>query len=125
MNSRTPNENDIAIFAETNFRNQRTRFGIKREDRRSHMYLIGKTGMGKSTLMENMIYSDLRAGEGLAVIDPHGDLAQIVLRLMPPERKSDLIYFNPADGKQEVGLNPLDAAGKAARHLVASELISI
>jgi type IV secretory pathway VirB4 component len=79
----SPTDQDITVFAETNFRNERKRFGIKRADRRSHMYLVGKTGMGKSTLMENMIYSDLRAGEGLAVIDPHGDLAQKVLSLIP------------------------------------------
>lgn len=120
-----PSDNDITLFAKTNFRNEGKRFGIKRRDRRSHMYLIGKTGMGKSTLMENMIYFDLRAGEGLVVIDPHGELAQRVLRLIPPERKADLIYFNPADGQQVLGLNPLDASGKSARHLVASELISI
>jgi type IV secretory pathway TraG/TraD family ATPase VirD4 len=120
-----PSDNDITQFAETNFRNERKRFGIKRRDRRSHMYLIGKTGTGKSTLMENMIYSDLRAGEGLAVIDPHGELAQTVHRLVPPERKADLVYFNPADSGQVLGLNPLDVGSRAARHLVASELISV
>jgi type IV secretory pathway TraG/TraD family ATPase VirD4 len=125
MTNRVPNENDITIFAETNFRNQRTRFGIKRKDRRSHMYLIGKTGMGKSTLMENMIYSDLREGEGLAVIDPHGDLAQKVLNLIPQERKADLIYFNPADLGRPIAFNMLEAVESGHHHLIASELISV
>jgi type IV secretory pathway TraG/TraD family ATPase VirD4 len=125
MTSLTPNENDITIFAETNFRDQRARFGIKRKDRRLHMYLIGKTGMGKSTLMENMIYSDLSAGEGLAVIDPHGDLVQKVLTLIPQERKADLVYFNPADLARPIGFNMLEAIESAHHHLIASELISV
>src|ERR1041384_8439599 len=93
----SPNENDITVFAETNFRNERKRFGIKRKDRRAHMYLVGKTGMGKSTLMETMILSDLRRGEGLAVIDPHGDLVGQVKDRMPPSRATDLIFFDPSD----------------------------
>ena len=118
-------EKGITIFAQTNYRNQRARFGIKRADRRSHVYLIGKTGMGKSTLMENMIFSDLRKGEGLAVIDPHGDLAQKVLRLTPKEREADLFYFNPADLNHPIGLNLLETENSAQAHLVASELISV
>lgn len=125
MSIRTTDENDITIFAETNFRNQRTRFGIKRKDRRLHMYLIGKTGTGKSTLMENMIYSDLSAGEGLAVIDPHGDLVQKVLNLIPNDRKADLVYFNPADLSRPIGFNMLEAIESTQRHLIASELISV
>jgi type IV secretory pathway TraG/TraD family ATPase VirD4 len=125
MTNRIPNENDITVFAETNFRNQRTRFGIKRKDRRSHMYLIGKTGMGKSTLMENMIYSDLSAGEGLAVIDPHGDLVQKVLNLIPSECKADLVYFNPADLARPIAFNMLEAVESSHHHLIASELISV
>ena len=65
----------ITIFAETTFRNERKKFGIKEDDRRRHMYLIGKTGMGKSTVLENMIVEDIRAGRGVALVDPHGDLA--------------------------------------------------
>src|SRR5918912_1841518 len=121
----SPNEDDITVFAETNFRNERKRFGIKRKDRRAHMYLIGKTGMGKSTLMENMIISDLYRGEGLAVLDPHGDLVARVKNRIPPSREADVIFFDPADETHSFSLNLLDASGKAARHLVASELISV
>lgn len=67
---------EIAVFAETTFRNQQKKFGIKSDDRRRHMYLIGKTGMGKSTVLENMIIDDIRSGRGVAVVDPHGDLAE-------------------------------------------------
>jgi Type IV secretion-system coupling protein DNA-binding domain len=121
----SPGENDITVFAETTFRNQRKRFGIKRRDRRAHMYLIGKTGMGKSTLMETMILSDLQKGEGLAVLDPHGDLVDRVKAQIPLARQRDVIYFAPGGENQRVALNPLDAGGTASRHLVASELISI
>ena len=89
------------------------------------MYLIGKTGMGKSTLMETMILSDLQKGEGLAVLDPHGDLVERVKAQIPHARQRDVIYFAPGAENQRVALNPLDAGGKTSRHLVASELISI
>lgn len=120
-----PKEGDITLFAETDFRNQRKRFGIKRADRRLHMYIIGKTGMGKSTLMENMMGSDLRAGEGFAVIDPHGDLVERVLAMVPPERAADVVYFNPADRNHPPALNMLESQGREQQPLIASELISV
>ena len=91
----------------------------------ARVYLIGKTGMGKSTVMKNMIYTDLRTGKGLAVIDPHGELADRVFRVVPPERKGDLVYFNRADSDQTLSINPLAAGARSCRHLVASELISV
>jgi hypothetical protein len=125
MTSYTANDNDVTLFAETNSRNQRKRFGIKRRDRRSHMYIIGKTGMGKSTLLENMIYSDLQKGEGLALIDPHGDLALRVRTLIPQERQADLIYFDPADMHNPLGFNLLESSGREHHHLLASGLVSV
>jgi len=86
---------DITFFAQTTFRNQMRRFGIKKDDRRRHMYLVGKTGMGKSTILENMIIDDIRAGHGVAVVDPHGDLAEKIIEFIPDERIKDVIYFNP------------------------------
>ena len=121
----SPTDDDITVFAETTFRNERKRFGIKRKDRRAHMYLVGKTGMGKSTLMENMIISDLHRGEGLAVLDPHGDLVARIKMHIPPARQSDLILFDPNEETHASNLNLLDSRGRAARHLVASELISV
>src|SRR5438128_7480304 len=94
---RPGSDNRITALAETNFRNQRHRFGIKRADRRAHMYIIGKTGTGKSTLIANLAHRDSIHGEGFALLDPHGDLVEQVLRFVPEERKSDLIYFNVTD----------------------------
>ncbi|MDD5295193.1 MAG: type IV secretion system DNA-binding domain-containing protein, partial [Patescibacteria group bacterium] len=79
----------ITVFAETTFRNERRKFGIKEDDRRRHMYLIGKTGMGKSTVLENMIVEDIRAGRGVAVVDPHGDLAEKIIEYIPTNRIND------------------------------------
>src|SRR5438034_239899 len=90
-------ENRITALAVTNFRNDRRRFGIKRADRRAHLYIIGKTGTGKSTLIANLARQDLVHGEGFALLDPHGDLVEQVLRAVPPERQADLIYFNVPD----------------------------
>ena len=92
---------DIAVFAQTTYRNEFKKFGIKADDRRRHMYLIGKTGMGKSTILENMIIDDIRAGRGVAVVDPHGDLAEKIIEYIPTERIKDVIYLNPADISDE------------------------
>jgi ABC-type ATPase involved in cell division len=97
----TPAEgNHITYFAETNFRNQKVKFGIKQTDRRSHMYIIGKTGTGKSTLLETLIKQDIVSGQGVALLDPHGDLAEKILAQLPEHRKDDLIYFNVPDDSQ-------------------------
>src|SRR3989449_10726313 len=100
-------ENQITAIAETNFRNQRRRFGIKRADRRTHMYIIGKTGTGKSTLIANLAHQDLLHGEGFALLDPHGDLVEPVLKLVPEERRAGLGYLNLPDTGHPVALNPL------------------
>ena len=78
--------NEITVIGQTNFRNQQRRFGIKTDDRRRHIYVVGKTGTGKSTLLENMIIDDIRAGEGVAFLDPHGELAEKLLDFIPEER---------------------------------------
>ena len=88
---------NINFFAKTNFRGQGKVFGIKRDDRKYHMYVIGKNGMGKTTLLLNMILNDIRNGEGIGFIDPHGDASETLLNHIPKEREKDLIYFNPAD----------------------------
>jgi hypothetical protein len=118
-------DNRITVLAETNFRNQHRRFGIKRADRRAHMYLIGKTGTGKSTLIANLARQDALHGEGFALIDPHGDLVEQVLRTVPEERKTDLIYFNVPDTARPLAFNPLEATQAGFRPLVASGLISV
>src|SRR5712692_9511330 len=118
-------EDRITLLAETNFRNQHRRFGIKRPDRRAHMYVIGKTGTGKSTLIANLARQDALHGEGFALLDPHGDLVEQVLRLVPEERQRDLIYFNVPDMGHPLAFNPLESPQAGFRPLVASGLISV
>src|SRR5947209_20520660 len=109
MESERPDKR-ITLLAETNFHAQRRRFGIKRADGRAHMYIIGKTGTGKSTLIANLARQDASNGEGFALLDPHGDLVEQVLKLMPEERQSDLIYFNVPDTAHLLAFNPLEAS---------------
>ncbi|MFA5644240.1 MAG: CxxC-x17-CxxC domain-containing protein [Patescibacteria group bacterium] len=118
-------DNDIIFFAKTNFRNQMRRFGIKTDDRRRHMYLIGKTGMGKSTILENMIVEDIRAGKGVAVVDPHGDLAEKIIQYIPNNRINDVVYFNPSDIDYPIAFNLVEQVEPHLRHLVASGLIGV
>src|SRR5437899_7972168 len=122
---RSGSDNRITALAVTNFRNDRRRFGIKRADRRAHMYIIGKTGTGKSTLIANLARQDLLHGEGFALFDPHGDLVEQVLRLVPEERRADLIYFNVPDTAHPLAFNPLESGRPALKLLVASGLISV
>ncbi|MDD2807805.1 MAG: type IV secretion system DNA-binding domain-containing protein [Patescibacteria group bacterium] len=118
-------ENEIVYFAETNFRNKRVKFGIKKDDRRRHMYLIGKTGMGKSTAMENMIIQDIANGEGVALVDPHGDLAEKILNYIPSNRINDVIYLNPADMNYPVAFNVMESDSEDHKHLIASGLLGV
>src|SRR5205809_7885581 len=90
-------KHQITVLGETNFRNQHKRFGIKRADRRAHMYVIGQTGTGKSTLLANLAAQDAAKGEGFALIDPHGDLVRQVFESIPEDRRADVIYLNVPD----------------------------
>lgn len=117
MNGTTP----IGI---TNFRNDRKTFGIKNLDRMSHIYAIGKTGVGKSTLLLNMVISDIENGNGLCVIDPHGDLSEMLLQYIPEYRISDVIYLNPQDQEKPIAFNPLHAVHPQDQHLVVSGILS-
>lgn len=115
----------ITLFARTNFRNKEVPFGIKTDDRRRHMYLIGKTGMGKTTLMENMAIQDIQNGNGIAFLDPHGDSVQRILNSVPSDRINDVIYFNPADLEFPIAFNILEAVESRYKHLVASGLMGV
>ncbi|HLC89630.1 MAG TPA: type IV secretion system DNA-binding domain-containing protein [Patescibacteria group bacterium] len=118
-------KNDIVFFAETNFRNQKVKFGIKKDDRRRHMYLIGKTGMGKSTAMENMIIQDIINGEGVGLVDPHGDLAEKILDYIPSSRVNDVVYLNPSDIEYPIAFNVMEAVSQEHKHLIASGLVGV
>lgn len=113
----------ITYFARTKFRNQGKVFGIRQADRRAHMYLIGKTGTGKSTLLETLIREDLDGGQGLALLDPHGDLVEKVLAGVPEHRKDNVIYFNVPDCVRPLGFNPLERVPPQKRPLAASGLL--
>lgn len=116
---------EINLFAETNFRNQRRQFGIKSYDRRRHFYVIGKTGMGKTTLLENMAIQDIQSGQGIGVVDPHGEFAQKMLDFVPSSRINDVIYFNPADLEHPIAFNVIEKVDPEHRHLVASGLVGV
>lgn len=98
---------------------------ISDDDRRRHMYIIGKTGVGKSEFLKDMAVQDIRAGRGLAVVDPHGDLVEEILPLIPPERAEDVIYFDPSDLERPMGFNMLEAATEEQKHLVVTSIIGL
>ena len=107
----------------TNYRSTSQPFGIRDKDRLGHIYVIGKTGMGKSTLLENMAISDIERGHGLCVIDPHGDIAEDLLNYIPKHRIADVIYFNATDTEHPIAFNPLKGIHPNFHHLVASGLV--
>lgn len=115
---------DITPIGFTNYRNHNQPFGIKDEDRLNHIYVIGKTGTGKSTLLFNMVVSDIQRGNGLCLIDPHGDIAEKLLDYIPQERHRDVIYLDPADKHYAIAFNPLADIPKDQVHLVVAGLIS-
>lgn len=114
----------IIYFGETDFRNQKRKFGIKNEDRTRHVYVIGKTGMGKSTLLENMAIQDIALRHGMAFIDPHGKTAELLLDYIPKERIKDVVYFNPDDLERPLSFNVMEDVEPERRHLVVSGLMS-
>ncbi len=118
---------DLVYFAKTNFRGQDKIFGIKsnNEDRFQHMYVIGQTGTGKSTLLKNLAIQDIHAGRGIALVDPHGEFVEDLLEHIPPEREKDVIYFNPADTDYPIGFNVLEVKEPQYKHLVSSGLMAI
>ena len=116
---------NVNYFATSNYRNQFRKFGIKLDDRRRHMYVVGKTGMGKTTVLENMVLNDIYAGHGVGLVDPHGDFAEKIINFIPPERINDVVYFNPADMNYPIGFNILETVNPEHKHLVASGLMGV
>ncbi len=119
-------DNDLTIIGESNFRGHRQKFGIKTIDRRRHMYIIGKTGMGKSVLLQNMIRSDVEQKKGIAIIDPHGDLAEAVIDFVPSHRINDVVILDPSDISHPFAFNMLETGKNAnQRNLIASGLLGV
>ncbi len=115
------------LIGKSAFRGEDKEVRIKKDDRRRHFYVIGQTGTGKSVLLQNMIVQDIRAGEGVAVIDPHGELIEKILELVPQERAEDVIYFDPGDVGYPMGLNMLEYDPRFPEHktLIVNELLDI
>lgn len=117
---------EVNFFASTEWRNTQTIFGIKRKDRRKHMYIIGKSGAGKSTMIANMAINDIRNGEGVAVIDPHGDLSEMILQYVPKRRVNDVVYLDPTlDDHKSFSINLFDDLAASHTDVVASGIVSI
>lgn len=116
---------NITWLGRTNFRNEERKFGIKEDDRRRHIYIIGKTGVGKSTLLENMVIEDINQGRGVAFIDPHGESAEKILDYIPEHRVDDVIYLDPSDTRFPIAFNPLEQVDPEFRHLVASGMMGV
>lgn len=117
-------EDKIAYFGLTDYRNRKTKFGIKNSDRSRHVYVIGKTGMGKSTLLENMAAQDILNGEGMCFIDPHGSAIDALIEYIPEHRVTDVVYFAPFDTQFPISFNVLENVDADQRHLVMAGLIS-
>jgi len=117
--------NEITYFGVTTFRNQKKRFGIKIDDRRRHVYVVGKTGMGKTEMLVNMAIQDIQAGRGVGFVDPHGEAAERLLDFVPSGRVNDVIYFNPADLGYPIAFNVMEKVDVEHRHLVASGLMGV
>lgn len=98
---------------------------ITEEDRQRHMYIIGRTGTGKTTLLKTLMLQDILAGKGLAFIDPHGDAAEEMLSLIPPERAQDVIYFDPGDTSRPFAMNMLDATTEDEKHFVTANILGL
>lgn len=118
------NPEQVTYFGETDFRGEKSSFGIKNEDRSRHVYVIGKTGMGKSTLLENMAAQDIQNGEGMCFIDPHGSAIDTLLEYIPEHRIKDVVYFAPFDSDFPIAFNVMEDIGLDQRHLVVSGLMS-
>jgi len=118
-------EKNLAVLGKTTFRGKTKTFGIKKLDRRRHIYVIGKTGMGKSTILENMLFDDIQKGKGVAVVDPHGDLADAVINFVPENRIDDVIIFDPSDKEHPISFNVLSCKNEEHKDLIASEVIGV
>ena len=120
-----PKNKELTYLGFTTYRDKNQLFGIKRKDRRQHVYILGKSGTGKSALMFNMIIQNIENGDGVCMVDPHGENVEAILSAIPPHRMKDVVYFNPADTEHHIGFNVLELIDPKYKHLVASGLMGI
>jgi CxxC-x17-CxxC domain-containing protein len=125
MSFESLNNPSITFFGKTTFRGEQRKFGIKTDDKRRHVYIIGKTGMGKTELLKNMLVQDICRGNGVGFIDPHGEAAEELLDFIPEDRIKDVVYFNPADLENPIAFNIMEDVDPAYRHLIASGLMAV
>lgn len=116
---------EIILFGQTTFRGDKKRFGIKADDRRRHIYIIGKTGMGKTELLKNMAVQDIKKGYGLGFIDPHGEASEELIKFIPEERIKDVVYFNPSDIDRPIAFNIMEDVDPDYRHLIAGGMMGV
>jgi len=116
---------DIALIGTTFFRDKQTKFGIKTDDRRRHMYVIGRTGVGKTTILDTLAVHDIMCGNGVGVIDPHGEFSERLLKMVPKNRLDDVVYLNPADIEFPLAFNAMEYVSSEARNTVAAGLMSV
>ncbi len=121
----TDRAQQISFFGATNYHNSVQEFGIKREDRRRHLYAVGKSGTGKSKMLELLIKSDIEAGKGVGVLDPHGDLVDNILRFVPEHRMKDVIIFDPSDTEFPIAFNPLEKVDEKFKMQITIGFIDI
>lgn len=128
--SRTDND-AVTVLGETNFRNRHRMFGIKTDDRRRHVYVIGKTGVGKTNFIATQVVQDIADGKGLALVDPHGDVADHILDFVPKHRVNDVVYFDPSDAERPIAFNVLETVDPShpsftqEKNLVSSGLVGV
>ena len=116
---------DITLIGKTIFRDKETKFGIKTDDRRRHMYMIGRSGTGKTTILDTLAVHDILSGLGVGIVDPHGEFSERMLKMVPKNRLDDVVYFNPADTEFPIAFNPMEAVGNETRHSIASSLLAV
>jgi len=116
---------EIVFFGQTTFRGEKRRFGIKTDDRRRHIYVVGKTGMGKTELLKNMVIQDIKNGNGVGFVDPHGEASEEILKFIPEERIKDVVYFNPSDIETPIAFNIMEDVDAEYRHLIAGGMMGV
>jgi len=121
----TKNEKEVVLFGTTEFRGKIENFGIKLGDRRRHVYVIGKSGMGKTELLKNLAIQDIQDGRGICFMDPHGDPVYDLLDYIPKDRVKDVIFINPADMQFPVAFNVMEKVGLDQRYLVADGMMAV